>query len=147
MKMNNEFHKEIAVECYNNTWDLIDKKERTEEEKLKMIHMAHTSRYHWGVIGKPVNFQRGEWQIARVYSELKMIDQAIYHAEICLELSLINSLDELDIAFAYEAMTRAYSLAENKELYEENKKLAIEHGNKIENKENREYFLKEINSL
>jgi hypothetical protein len=38
-----EWHRKQAVENFNKTWDLIDKKERTKEEDLEMIHTAHTS--------------------------------------------------------------------------------------------------------
>jgi hypothetical protein len=30
------------------TWDLIDNENRTDGEVLCMIHLAHTSGYHWG---------------------------------------------------------------------------------------------------
>ena len=59
-----EWHRKQAVSNFNRTWDLIDKQDRTFEEDMEMIHTAHASRFHWGVIGQAVNFARGEWQIA-----------------------------------------------------------------------------------
>ncbi|MEM2102674.1 MAG: hypothetical protein QXM22_04095 [Candidatus Bathyarchaeia archaeon] len=38
----------------------IDKKDRTREEDDKMVHAAHASRFHWGEIGTPLEFERGE---------------------------------------------------------------------------------------
>ena len=62
------WHKKQAVSLFNSTWDLIDKKERSKQEEIEMIHMAHASRYHWGQIGGAVEKARGEWQISRVYA-------------------------------------------------------------------------------
>ena len=31
-------YKELAVRCFNMTWDLIDKENRTDGEVLSMIH-------------------------------------------------------------------------------------------------------------
>jgi len=43
---NIEIHEKIAKETFNKTWDYLDKKDRTDEDNLNMIHTAHTSRYH-----------------------------------------------------------------------------------------------------
>ena len=42
-----------------------------------MLHAAHASRFHWGEVGEPVNFARGEWQISRVYAVLGRPEPAI----------------------------------------------------------------------
>ena len=60
--------------------------------------------------------------------------------EICLE----NEIGDFDIAFAYEAMARAYNLAEDEEKYREFYEKANEAGNQIEDKGNRDYFLGEL---
>ena len=72
-----EVHKKFAVDCFNGTWDLLDNKDRSREEDFNMIHMAHASRYHWGEIGTPLEFARGDWQISRVYAVLGMGAMAI----------------------------------------------------------------------
>ena len=56
-----ERHKKFAVDCFNLVWTLMEKKDRTKEEEVKMIHAAHASRFHWGEIGAPANLERGEW--------------------------------------------------------------------------------------
>ena len=67
-----DWHKNEAVRCFNSTWDLLEKTDRTEAENRQMIHMAHASRFHWGEIGTPLQFGRGEWQVSRVYATLDM---------------------------------------------------------------------------
>jgi hypothetical protein len=53
-----EEHRKFAVGLFNLTWSLLDKKDRTREEDDKMVHAAHASRYHWGEIGTPLEFER-----------------------------------------------------------------------------------------
>src|ERR1700693_6097609 len=48
----------------------MDKPDRTRDEEDEMLHAAHASRYHWGVVGQAENRARGEWQISRVYTVL-----------------------------------------------------------------------------
>jgi len=104
-----------------------------------MIHAAHASRYHWGKIGAPVNFARGEWQISRVYSILKRFEAALYHAQRCLEICKGNKIGDFDLAYAYEALARA---GKRKYL-----KLAREAGKKIRAKEDRDLFFRDLGDI
>lgn len=142
-----EEHKKFAVGLFNFTWSLLDKKDRTEEEDDKMIHAAHASRYHWGEIGKPVHFERGEWQISRVYSVLKRSEPALYHAKRCLAICKETKIGDFDIAFAYEAMARAHARAGDKSECQKFLQLAKEAGEKIKKKEDREYFSGELETI
>ncbi|MFX1453275.1 MAG: hypothetical protein ACFFCM_20745 [Promethearchaeota archaeon] len=147
---NIEFHEKIAKSTFNKTWDFLDKKDRTEEDNLNMIHTVHTSRYHWGILvsegkGGPINLQRGEWIISRVYSILKHGEPALYHAKKCLELTEENDIGDFDLAFAYEAMARASALSKNKKEFEKYFKLAKEAGEKIKKKGDKDYFFEDLN--
>jgi hypothetical protein len=140
-------HKKFAVELFNLTWSLLDKKDRTSQEADKMIHAAHASRFHWGEIGKPVHFERGEWQISRVYSVLNRPEPALYHAQRCLEICTENNIGDFDIAFAYEAMARAYAVAKKKSECKKYMQLAKEAAKQIEKKGDRDYFLSQLNTV
>ena len=142
-----EAHEKFAVACFNLTWSLLDKKNRTVEEVDKMIHTAHASRFHWGEIGTPLEFERGEWQISRVYSVLKRSEPALYHAKKCLEICKENNIGDFDIAFAYEAMARAHSIAGDKAECEKYLKLATGAGENIKKKEDKDYFMSELRTM
>ena len=142
-----ESHKKFAVSLFNLTWSLLDKKDRTRDEDDKMIHSAHASRFHWGEIGKPLHFERGEWQISRVYSVLKRSEPALYHAKRCLEICKENNIGDFDIAFAYEAMARAHAISRNKIECDKYIKLAKEAGEQIKKKEDREYLFSELKTI
>lgn len=51
-----------------------------------MIHCAHTSGYLWGEVGKPINLERGEWQISKVYALLGQGERALFHGKECLRI-------------------------------------------------------------
>jgi len=145
-----KWHEKFAKDSFNKTWDLLDKNDRTTEENNEMVHAAHTSRYHWGILvandkGTPVNLQRGEWQIARVYTVLERKEPALHHAKLCLDLTKEHNIGDFDLAFAYEAMARASALAGKKNDFEKYFKLAEEAGNKIKKKDDKDYFFEDLN--
>jgi hypothetical protein len=142
-----DFHKKTAVDLFNLVWDLLDKEERTKSEDDTMVHAAHGSRYHWGEVGTPVELERGEWQISRVYSTLNRAESALYHALRCLEICQENDIGGFDIAFAYEAVVRAHAVAGSRAEMEEYLELAKEAGQRIEKKEDREYFMNELKGI
>lgn len=142
-----EWHKKKAVDLFNLVWSFLDKKERTKQEDDKMVHAAHASRFHWGEIGTPLEFERGEWQISRVYSVLNRPQPALYHARRCLEICQENKIGDFDIAFAYEAMARAYAVAREKSEREKYIKLAKAAGEDIKGKENKDYFLGDLKTI
>jgi hypothetical protein len=146
-----KLHEKFAKQCFNKTWELLDKKDRSPEEDNEMIHTVHASRYHWGVLvakqmGTALNLQRGEWQVARVYTLLEREEPALHHANICLKLTLENDIGDFDLGFAYEAMARASALSGNKADKNNYLKMAKEAGEKIKDEGDRDYFFEELSS-
>ena len=139
-----DWHKRFAVSYFNATWDLLDKTERTHEEDLKMIRLAQASRCHWGEVGIPLNFERGDWQISRVYAVLGRGEPALIYAKECLRVCEENGVGGFDIAFAYEAMARAYAALGDKDNFSLHYAKATEFGEKIEDAGDREYFFTDL---
>lgn len=149
-----QHQKEVAVKLFNSTWDLLDKENRTKEEDDRMVHTVHASRFHWGEVVAanapdtgPMNIERGEWQISRVYSVLKRHEPALYHAQRCMEICKENDIVDFDIAFAYEAMARAHSIGGNNAEYSQFLDLAKEAGEKIKEKGDRDYFFSDLKTV
>lgn len=140
-------HRKFAVDRFNSTWDLMDKKERTHEEDLKMIHSAHASRYHWGEIGTPLEFARGDWQISRVYAILGDGTSAVLYAQESLNHCLNNDIGGFDLAFAYEALARASAVLGDEDKYNQFFKRAKEAADDIKEENDQKYFLKELDSI
>ena len=151
-----EWHRKQAAALYNHTWDLSDKGEnRTSLESNEMIHLAHASRYHWGVVvnsGKypqtgPMNLERGDWLLSRVYSLVNMPKMALYHAQQCLDTCLKEKIGDFDLAFAYEAMARANAIANSSDETSKYIKLAEKASKNIAKEEDKKYFLSELKSI
>ena len=107
-------HRAIGIDLFNRTWDLMGKQDRTVEDDDAMLHMAHASAHHWRAEGTGAtanNLARSEWQVSRVYTVLGRAEPAGYHARRCLEICQANGIGDWDLAFAYEALARAASVA------------------------------------
>jgi DNA-binding transcriptional MerR regulator len=108
-----ETQRRLAVDCFNKTWTLMEKQDRTREEDDEMLHCAHASAYHWREIGTAANRARGEWQCSRVYTVLGRAEPALAHARRCLEIVEESpaEMEEWDLPAAYEALGRAHWVA------------------------------------
>lgn len=142
-----KLHERFAVSLFNLVWELLDRDDLSPEERDRMMHAAHASRFHWGEVGTPLQFERGEWQISRVYSVLGRAEPALYHARRCLDICEANSITDFDLAFAYEAMARAYSVAGEKDKSDKYVALAERASERIEDDDNREYFQSELKTV
>lgn len=137
-------HKKFAVELNNLVWKLLGKKDRTKAEDENMIHAAHASHYHWSIVGKAINAQRGHWMISHVYAVLNRPEPAVYHAKKCMELTEQHNFVDFDLAYAYEAMARAYAAAGQKDECQKYIKLTAEAGEKIKGQEDKKLFLSDF---
>ena len=138
-------NKSIAVECFNEAWNYLDKEELTDIEKTEMLHLVHTSRYHWGLVGTIMNKARGEWQISRAYIKAGLYTAALLHGNRYLELSVEGDLSPFDMAFSYESIARAKKhLGKD---FEEDYANAIKHANQIESQDDKEYTINDIKTI
>jgi hypothetical protein len=141
-----ESHKKFAAEFYNLVWKLLGKRKRTVEEDERMLLAAYASLFHWSFVGTALNLQRGHWLISHVYAILNRAEPALYHAKKCRKLTKDNNFLDFDVAYAYEAMARAYALSGGSFEYKKYIQRAKEAGEKIKNKEDRELFFKDLES-
>ena len=137
----------VAVELFNETRTLLDRQDRSAAEDLRMLHMAHASRFHWGEVGEPVNLVRGEWLCSRVYASLGRPEPARYHAERSLEICEANGIGDFDLAFAHEAIARALRVDGDREAAIREANVARELADGIADAEDREYFLADLADL
>ncbi|MCE7734307.1 MAG: hypothetical protein GPJ54_05460, partial [Candidatus Heimdallarchaeota archaeon] len=70
----------FASNSFNQTWEYIEKKDRSSSDDEMMIHCAHTSRFYWGFVGESINLQRGDWMIAKVYTIVNRGIEALHYA-------------------------------------------------------------------
>ena len=139
-----EAHKRFAVNCFNHIWSLLEKSSRTKGEDQTMIHLAHASHYHWLQVGEPINEQRGEWMLARVYTVLSDKEKALKHADNCLVLTKQFRFKGFDLGYAHECVARAVALNGNQENALNHKKLAIKAGELIVDQEDKKIFFADL---
>lgn len=109
-----------------------------------MLHLAHASRFHWGLVGTPRNRAVGDWQISRVYAALNQPGLSLQFARSSLEISQKNDLQEV-LATAFEAIARAYAVAGDYPSAESYIKQAREQLSKLSlDEEDRETYLGQI---
>ena len=145
--MNQEDERNLAVSLFNRVWELMEKPGRSRDEDDEMVHAAHASRYHWGVVGQAEHRARGEWQVSRVYTVLGRSEPAIAHAQRCLDLCEQNGIADWDLAYAYEALARAHKTAGHTKDAAKFKKLARAAGDRIIEAEDREHFEEDYATL
>jgi hypothetical protein len=106
-----ELRRKLATELFNYVWTLLEKEERTERETELMVAAAYASRFFWEEPGDALHHVRGEWQISRACAVAEMPEAALTHAHRCLELCEKRGIADFDLAYAYEALARAHSVA------------------------------------
>jgi pentatricopeptide repeat protein len=142
-----EVHRQLGVDLFNFTWTLLDNANRTAEEDDMMIHAAHASAYHWRQVGEALNFARSDWQLSRVYAVLDRPEAALYHARHSLGICEAEGIGDFDLAFAYEALARAYAVSGQVDEAKSYLKEAKEAGQEIKDKEDRKYFFDELDTI
>jgi hypothetical protein len=108
-------HRYFAVDCFNETWELINQPERSPEQDEQMLLRCLASLYHWTqrVDCTATNRSIGYWQAARVYALLGQIDNARRFGLLCLEASRQPEVEPVFMAWAFEALARAEASAGN----------------------------------
>src|SRR5256712_10072313 len=96
-KADADWHRKMAAHLFNSTWTLIEKKRRTKEERDTMIHMAHASRYHWGVVGGPKELAIGERQNPPDDAGVRPPGPSLFYAPRCLESFDAHKIRRLDL--------------------------------------------------
>jgi len=139
-----EFHRKVAKECFNKTWDYLEKKNRTPDDDRQMLILAHTSRYHWELVGNARNLAVGEWLISRAYADLKQAELSLLFAKSSLELVIKNNLSEL-LPSAYEGVARGYAVAEQPQLARDYIVMARKELESIRDEEDKKIYAGQIN--
>ena len=106
-------HKYFAADCFNQTWDYIDKTDLTGNEEDTMLRLSMASLWHWTQREDctPTNLSIGYWQVSRVFSLLRQVDNARHYGELCLEASQKEGVLPFYLGYAYEALARAELVA------------------------------------
>ena len=140
-------HRKIAADLFNYTWSLLDRKDRTVEDDEEMLHAAHASRYHWGRAGTPLNTSVGDWQISRVYAMLGRAEPALHHARRALEVTRRHRFARFYLAYAYEGLARAASVAGDRRTRDRSLREARRIGAKVRDQDDRRMLIEDLETI
>jgi hypothetical protein len=103
-------HRELARALNRAVWDALAS-DRDPVADAVMVDTAHASLYHWRIAGGPLEEARGEWLVSHVYAVLGRAEPALHHARRCYDLTVANGFGDFDLAYAYEGLARALTVA------------------------------------
>ncbi len=144
-------HRQLGVDLYNSSWALVEKSERTPEGDDELVHHVHASMHHWlqATECEPKHRARGEWLCSRAYSVLGRAEPALHHAHRCLAICEhhADNVEDWDVAFAYEALSRANRVVGNEDDARRYEEQGRELAEQIEDPEDKEIVLKDYATL
>ncbi len=105
-----DVQRHIAMDLFNLTWTYLDLRDRSPDQDHAMVRSAEGSLWHWRQVGAATQWAIGEWQCSRVRAVLGDGEEALRHAERCLDISVSERVDDFVPASAHEAMARAYAV-------------------------------------
>jgi hypothetical protein len=142
-------HRFFAPDCFNRTWSLIDKPERTPEEDEAMLLLSMASLWHW--TQRPdcteQNLSIGYWQVSRVYALLRQVENARRYAQRCLESSQGEEVPLFCLGYAYEALARAESIAGERARMKAYLSLAYQTAERMTDMEAHEMLLADLETI
>lgn len=142
-----EEERQVAVDLFNHTWELLEVPDRSAGQNDRMLHAAHASRFHWERVGTPTNLAVGEWQCSRVYSVLGRGEPALHHARRCLAICEEGGVKPLYLAEAHEAIARALAVAGDREGAAQEEGNAWRAAEGIDDEEERQMFEQDMATL
>ncbi|MGD9140909.1 MAG: hypothetical protein PVJ42_05160 [bacterium] len=126
-------HKFFAADCFNRTWGLMEKSDRTSEDDEQMLLLTFASQWHWSQREDcaPTNVSVGYWQISRVFAILGQADNARRYGHLSLEALKDETGLPFYFGYAYEALARAEMVAGDKARMDEYLAKAREFADKV----------------
>jgi len=101
------WHRQVAVDAFNQAWELIDLTSRTPAQDRELLTLTFTSRHHWGTVGGDEERMVGDWLIAHAASHLGLGELAQRFAFTALDTARANGYTDWRLASMLEGMARA----------------------------------------
>lgn len=140
-------HIYFSAHCFNATWDLLDKPERSPEEDRRMVALSQASLYHW--LNRPdcgnQQISIGYWLASRVQAALGNASEAQRWAQVCLDYS--GELEPFYLGYAFEALARAAHLKHDSASATALLTQAEAQAALVADKEDRDVLLKDLSEL
>jgi tetratricopeptide (TPR) repeat protein len=105
-----EAHRHFAKSINRRVWELLQKSVRSQADNDEMLNGP---RLHVSLEMRRNGGPSIAWRISRVHAVLGHVQEALRHAQRCFELTEANrdSMQNFDVAYAYEGLARTYELS------------------------------------
>jgi uncharacterized protein YndB with AHSA1/START domain len=113
-----DWHRRQAVTAHQETWELLERSDRTTAGDADLVASAFASAYHWArATGRTVaNAARGDYLIAKALLAVDRPEAALDWADRCLRTCRSHHLVDFDLAYALEIRARCLqALGRNEE--------------------------------
>ncbi len=139
----------LAGALYNHVRTLMETPDRDADGDDRMLHAAHASRHHWGVVGEARHRARGEWLCSRVYVLLGRGEPALHHAQRCLAICEQHpgEIDDWDTPYAHEALARAHQLVGQADRATGHRAIAADLAGSVADVQDREQLQRDLSTL
>ena len=101
----------LAVQYFNQTWDLIDQPTRIAADDRRMLTLAMASRALWDDIGADEQLITGDWQVAHVAALTGHADLSLDFAAAAYERAAGAAVPLWLKASTCEGLARAHAAA------------------------------------
>ena len=142
-----DLYARMAKELFNQTWDLLDRTNRTPEEDLRMLGSALGSWAMWRRAGEPKNHAISDWQVSRVFAVLEEPGWAHRYAVAGLDLCREHNLGPFLQGYAWESVARAAHLSGDHESAAEAVAAARVAADLVEDPDDRQLMIDDLEDL
>lgn len=97
-------NKALAITGNNLACTFEELPERTNDENELMILAAKTARRYWEIAGTSLEVGRAEYRLAMSYMKANDFENALHHAQTCVQVCENEGGIPFEIFFAYEAL-------------------------------------------
>ena len=140
-------HRFFAAHCFNEAWILLRKAQRTRDEEVQLIALAHASLYHWSQ--RPdvsrQNYAISYWQLSRVDSVCGFGEGARWWGSLCQEYS--TGEGAFYEGYACEALARAAHVQGDLEALQAYRAQGLVLAAAVEDPEERAVLVTDLNSI
>ncbi|MGB2983351.1 MAG: hypothetical protein WBC63_05750 [Candidatus Bipolaricaulia bacterium] len=142
-------HRFFSADCFNSTWGLIDKADRSPEDDEQMLLLALASAWHWTQRRdcEPSNLAVGFWQISHVHALLGRADEARRYGRLSLDAIEGKEADPFTLGYAYEALARAESVAGDRAKTDEYLNAARKSADEVTDEEPKKWLLDDLATI
>lgn len=137
----------LAITGNNLAATFEEKETRSPEENQLMILAAKTGRKFWEVVGTWLHVERAECRLSMTYLKAGQPQQALQHAQLCLEVVEQNKAEPMEYFFAYEALALSEKASGNCEGFNKAVQLAKENLERIQNDGDKSYCQKTLEKM